>query len=241
MKDSSTEYLMQSIIADLGLHLDERQSMKLVAYTELLWQGLSWLRIVGEKSIESLIRKQIYDSLFLLTKKEFKPYSRIVDLGSGGGLPGIPLAICREDQRFCLLDANRRKVSFMKEILRVLRLKNVEVVCDRAEYFGRNAEYRERFNYVLSKAVARMPVLVELALPLADLGGEIVFYKGSDWKEELTASQKALELCGGALAGCWEYTLASGEKRSLLNIKKVKPTPDQYPRSDGKPAKKPLC
>ena len=139
MKESSTGSLMQSIIADLGLHLDERQFMKLVAYSELLWQGLSWLRIVGEKSIESLIRKQIYDSLFLLTKMEFKPCSRIVDLGSGGGLPGVPLAICREDHRFCLLDANRRKVSFMEEILKVLRLKNVEVICGRAEYFGRKA------------------------------------------------------------------------------------------------------
>jgi 16S rRNA (guanine527-N7)-methyltransferase len=241
MPDYSAEAILQRIIIDLGLSLDENQFFKLVTYSKCLWQGLSRLRIVGERSVERLIEKQIFDSLFLLTRMEFKPGSRILDLGSGGGLPGIPLAVCSEDNIFYLLDANQRKISFLEETVRALGLINVNVIGGRAENYGRNHVFRESFNYILSKAVARMPVLVELALPLANLGGEIIFYKGPGLKEELSEARKALALCGGEVAKCWSYSLPSGESRSLLIIKKIKPTPDQYPRSDGKPAQKPLC
>jgi len=155
-------------------------------------------------------------------------------------LPGIPLAICLPECRVYLLEANQKKASFLDDTVHSLELKNVEVLRERAEYYGRDVACRERFNYVLSKAVAKAAVLAELALPLLLPGGKAVFYKGPRGEQEMLEAAKALTLCGGRLISQFGYALPTGESRTIFLVEKNAVTPAQYPRSVGKPGRRPL-
>ncbi|MDZ4211902.1 MAG: RsmG family class I SAM-dependent methyltransferase, partial [Methylotenera sp.] len=153
---------------------------------------------------------------------------------------GIPLKILVEDSLFYLMDANQRKIEFLRATAITLGLKNLFTLEGRAEKWGQSAEYRESFDYVLIKAVSEMAVLAELGLPLLKLGGQLLLYKGPRGKEEASAAINAINKCGGKLENVWSYCLPTGESRSLYQLLKIAPTPQQYPRADGKPAHKPL-
>lgn len=234
------DLVLSESLKTLGLALDDRKQLLLLDYCRLLLEGLSKQRLTGEDNIEDLISRQIYDCLFPIKKIAFENDSRIVDLGSGGGLPGIPLAICLPECRVYLLDANQKKASFLEDTVHSLGLINVEVLRERAEYYGRNVAYRERFNYVLSKAVAKAAVLAELALPLLLPGGKALFYKGPRGEQEMMEAAKALTLCGGRLISQFDYALPAGESRAIYLVEKNAVTPAQYPRSVGKPGRRPL-
>jgi len=232
--------VLSESLKNLGLALNERKQLLLLDYCALLLDGLSKQRLTGEENIEGLINRQIYDCLFPMKKITFENGSRIVDLGSGGGLPGIPLAICLPECKVYLLDANQKKASFLEETANSLGLNNVVILRERAEYYGRDVAYRERFDYVLSKAVAKAAVLSELALPLLLPGGKAVFYKGPRGEQEMLEAEKALILCGGRLVSFFNYALPAGERRIIYLVEKVAFTPAQYPRSVGKPERRPL-
>lgn len=239
-QESKPEVVLSEALKNLGLTPDEQKKELLLNYCSLLLAGLKKQRLTGEYSIEDLINRQIYDCLFPITRLSFKNGTRIVDLGSGGGLPGIPLAICLPECKLLLLDANQKKATFLEETARSLGLENVNILRERAEYYGRDPACRERFDYVLSKAVAKAAVLAELALPLLLPGGKAVFYKGPRGEQEMSEAAKALTLCGGKLTDHYDYTLPTGEKRTIYLVEKVASTPAQYPRSTGKPARRPI-
>jgi 16S rRNA (guanine527-N7)-methyltransferase len=241
MPEERPEKILEDTLKRLQLEITQQQKRQLIFYNELLQEGLKKQRIIGEKSPVAIISKQYLDSLFPLTKVSFQPLERVVDLGSGGGFPGLPLAIVLKETIFYLLDSNQRKAKFLEETARRLKLENVFILCGRAEQYGRSAEHRERYNYVLSKAVARTSVLAELALPFLQIGGQALLYKGPAVEKELAEALKAIEVCGGEAGQKWDYILDGGEKRVILTLNKIALTPEQYPRLAGKPAKKPLC
>jgi 16S rRNA (guanine527-N7)-methyltransferase len=231
--------LLGAVIAELGLKISEFQKEQLLLYIDLLLEGLEKQRLVGERSGTPLIEKHLFDSLYPLKLWRILPGS-LLDLGTGAGLPGIPLKICLPEQKLYLLDANWRKINYLRRVGTELKLREVFYLQGRAEEWGRDPGCRERFDCVVSRAVARAAVLSELGLPLVRIGGYLLLYKGKQGMAEMEEAGASLRLCGGRLEKCWRYRLLTGEERTLYLIKKITPTPAAYPRRAGRPARKPL-
>ena len=155
-------------------------------------------------------------------------------MGSGGGLPGLPLAICLPKQQFTLVEATAKKARFLEESARSLGLRNVRVVNERAEVFGQG-KARERFEVATSRALSRLPVLLELTLPLLKLGGLKLAIKGEQAELEVEEARRALELLGGQVEGL--RRTATG---TVVRVRKISPTPARYPRAAGEPKRSPL-
>jgi len=163
---------------------------------------------------------------------------RLVDVGSGGGLPGLPLKIARPELAVTLVEADSGKAAFLVQACARLGLLDVEVVARRAEEVGHDARYRESFDVAVARALAPLPVLVELCLPLVRMGGNLLAQKTD--KEEVPAAQRAIELLGGALQSVSPAPSTARATGTIVVIAKVGPTPSKYPRRSGVPARKPL-
>ena len=200
--------------------------------------GLTSLRDPAE-----IERRHIGESLALMEALEAKGLlvSPVIDIGAGGGLPGIPLKIARPELEMTLLEATRKKVAFLELAVRDLQLHNVNVVGARAEDAARDPAHRERYRLALARAVAPLPVLIELALPFLQVGGALASPKGSRASEEVAAAENALSECGGEVEGVYEIELPwPGTAPSLVIVRKTSQTPERYPRRAGIPAKRPL-
>jgi 16S rRNA (guanine527-N7)-methyltransferase len=164
----------------------------------------------------------------------------VLDLGSGGGVPGIPLALARTDVRWTLVDSVGKKVDALRGFVTELGLENVEAVAARAEELGHEPDHRERQDAVTARACAALPVLVEYALPLLRVGGVLLAWKGAIGDEELRAGSEAARLLGGGDVEVAATGLtALGDHRFVL-VRKVAPTPARYPRRPGEPSRRPL-
>jgi 16S rRNA (guanine527-N7)-methyltransferase len=176
------------------------------------------------------------DSLVLL--EHLGTAVRVVDVGSGGGLPGLPLKIARPDLSMTLVEADQSKAAFLVQACAALGLRDVEVVARRAEEVGRDPLYREGFDVAVARALAPMPVLVELCLPLVRVGGRLLAQKTE--KEDVEAARHAIEVLGGFLVGVSATPSGARRKGTVVVVDKVRPTPDAYPRRPGVPSRKPL-
>ncbi len=240
MPQNATPEMIDQLACRLELSLGSLEKKRLLLYTKLLMQGLQKQRLTGERTAKGLIEKQIYDSLYPLQLITLKEAGKALDLGSGGGLPGVPIKICMTHLSMFLADANKRKIRFLQNAVEQLGLDKVNFINERAEVIGQNKEHRERFDHVFCRAVAEMAVLAELVLPLLKTGGRALIYKGPRGMQEAIEAEKAIKLCGGFIEKVHEYSLSTGEKRSLFILNKAESTPDQYPRSIGTPGRKPL-
>lgn len=194
-------------------------------------------RIVGPLDVARL---HLLDSLTALPVLDGLDPGRAVDIGSGGGVPGIVLALARPAVAWTLVDSVGRKADAMRGFVAALGLDNVTVVAERAEILGRDPDHRERYDVVTARACAALPVLAELALPLLRLGGALLGWKGSLSGEELHAGEAAATLLGGAAPEVRATGLAAlGDHRFVL-VRKVESTPARYPRRPGEPMRKPL-
>lgn len=236
----SNEACLEDMLAALRLDITNHQKRKLLQYTDFLIEGLKRQRLTGEKSAEGIIKRQLYDSLYPLTVISFQEGSKVLDLGSGAGLPGMPIKICLPEVLMCLLDSNQRKIKFLIEAANLLGLDKLEFISGRAEELAHSNDHREKYDHVLAKAVARTAVLAELTLPFLKTGGQALLYKGPQGAREAELAGRAIDLCGGYIEKVWHYNLPAGEKRSIFLIRKIKNTPPQYPRAVGKPARRPL-
>jgi 16S rRNA (guanine527-N7)-methyltransferase len=166
---------------------------------------------------------------------------QLIDVGTGAGIPGIPLKILLPDIKLVLLDATAKKAAFLYHIKQKLELDGVEIVVGRAEDVAHKAQYREKFELVLSRAVAPLPTLVELTLPFCAVGGSFVAQKKGLIDPELSQAVRAISLLGGNFREMKRVDLEEfTDERWLITIDKVLPTPQQYPRRPGIPAKRPL-
>lgn len=184
--------------------------------------------------------KHFMDSLSLLHLEEVKKAKNLLDVGTGAGFPGIPVKIVRKDLKVTLLDSLKKRVTFLNESIESLGLTDIHAIHGRAEELSRKAEYRESFDLVTSRAVANLATLYEYNLPFVKVGGYMVAMKGPDISEEAKQGEKALEKLGGKLVKIQEVDLPFDIKHTLVLVKKVKPTPKQYPRAGGKPRKQPI-
>lgn len=217
--DKSSIPLLERFAA---LMLERNQVMNLTAITE-------------PQDVASL---HLLDSLALLPLTGLETES-VVDVGTGAGFPGMPLAIARPSLHVTLLDSLRKRVDFLGEACRDLDLENTQCVCARAEEFA--AEHRETFDAAVSRAVAALPVLCELCLPLVRPGGRMFAMKSSHTEEEIRQSETAVSILGGQVAWVRDYTVpATDVTHRLICIQKVSPTPRRYPRRFPQIKKTPL-
>jgi 16S rRNA (guanine527-N7)-methyltransferase len=210
------------------------------AYVALLLEANARTNLTRIVEPRGVARLHLLDSLSALPVLDGLAPSRAVDLGSGGGVPGIVLALARTDVAWTLVDSVHRKADAMRGFVDALRLDNVTVIAERAEILGRDPDHRERYDVVAARACAALPVLVELALPLVQLGGALLGWKGALSGDELRAGEAAATLVGGDVPEVNATGLpALGDHRFVL-VRKVKPTPARYPRRPGEPARKPV-
>ena len=169
----------------------------------------------------------------------FPENSEVVEIGSGGGFPSIPLKILREDLKFTLIESTGKKCAYLNDVVDKLKLNCVQVLNARAEDAGKDKNYREKFDVAVARAVARLNTLSEYCLPLVKVGGRLIAYKG-DCGEEIEEALKAVKVLGGEIEKVESYLLPDGEKRTLVVIKKTAHTPVKYPRGQGKERKSPI-
>jgi 16S rRNA (guanine527-N7)-methyltransferase len=185
--------------------------------------------------------KHFLDSLTCLLAFRDASIGRLVDIGTGAGLPGIPIKIVYPKMQLTLVESVGKKAEFCRHVVKVLDLPGVEVVQQRAEILGQDPTYREQYDWAVARAVAVLPVLAEYLLPLVRVGGSMLAMKGESGPAEAHSADRALRVLGGHLRQLVPVTLPGvAEERYLVVIDKVAATPSGYPRKVGKPAKHPL-
>lgn len=171
----------------------------------------------------------------------FKPDTRVIDVGTGAGFPGLPLKIVCPGIRLTLLEATGKKVEFLKHIVKVLDLRGVTIIKGRAEELGHSSEHREKYDWAVARAVAEMPTLVEYLLPFAKISGKVLAQKGEDALAEVASAEAAITHLGGRLNRLIPLELTGiAETRYLVLIDKVAASSDKHPRRPGMPAKHPI-
>lgn len=206
-------------------------------YAELLKDWNTRINLTAITDDEEIRVKHFEDSLTILPY--IKENSTLVDVGTGAGFPGIPVAIARPDVNVTLVDSLEKRVKFLNCVVETLGLTNVTCIHSRAEDFGKNPDYREKFDYATARAVASMPVLLEYCLPLVKVGGSFIAMKGANAADE--KFDKALKVLGGKLKATDKFVLEGTDmERCIFTVEKAGKTPPQYPRKAGLPTKKPL-
>ena len=188
---------------------------------------------------EEIILKHFIDSITIL--KNIENDSKVVDVGTGAGFPGIPLSIMNPTLKITLVDSLNKRLIFLQEVINKLKLQNVEVVHARAEEFGQNKKYRESFDISTSRAVANLSTLSEYLIPLVKVNGKVISMKAAEAQEEINEAKKAIEILGGKIEKIEEFNLPQSDiGRTVIIIEKEKQTPNKYPRKAGTPSKEPI-
>ena len=231
---------MESILREglTALSLPKSGIPALMRYAELLAEKNKVMNLTAITDPAGVARLHFLDSAALLALTDFRGKS-VVDVGTGAGFPGLPLKILEPSIRLTLLDAQRKRVDFLREVCGELGLEDVMCVHGRAEEFA--AERRESFDLAVSRAVAALPVLAELCLPLVKAGGQFLAMKSVDCGEELNAAARAVSLLGGRLEKPLDYRISGTDiRRRLVIMTKISETPKKYPRTFAKIKKNPL-
>lgn len=237
---SNIEGLIEGI-RELGISLETEELDKFFKYKELLKEWNKKINLTAIEDDRDIDIKHFLDSLTLLKTDYINNGSRIIDIGTGGGFPGIPLKIVKKDVDLVLMDSLQKRIKFLDLVINELKLSNVQAVHGRAEDFGRDIEYREKFDIAVSRAVASLNILSEYCLPFVKVGGYFIAMKGPDVDIELKESENAIKLLGGKILDKIKIKLPLSDiTHTLIVIEKIKKTPTKYPRKAGKPKKKPL-
>lgn len=226
---------------ELGVKIDDAQAEKFAEYTKLLLEWNEKFNLTSIADPEEIVVKHYLDSLTCLNAAKFRKGDAVADVGTGAGFPGVPIAIVRPDLKITLIEATNKKLTFLDEVCRRLDLSQIELVHSRAEEAGRMPEHRERYNIVVARAVSEMRTLAEYCLPLVKVGGVFIAMKGPDIDGELAGARPGIGNLGGERPEIIRLTLPGTDiRRSIIVIKKLKATPEEFPRHGSKIVKKPL-
>lgn len=226
---------------ELGIDLDEISIEEFRIYKELLKEWNTKINITAIKDDEEIVIKHFLDSMTPYILNLFNGKKSIIDIGTGGGFPGLPLKIINKNLEVTLMDSLNKRITFLKEVISALELKDIEAIHGRAEELSRTKKYREVYDICISRAVASLDTLSEYCIPFVKVGGYFISMKGPDIDEELKESKKSIEVLGGKLVDKKVITVPqSNIRHSLLVIEKIRETPTKYPRGGGKPRKNPL-
>ena len=223
----------------LGVRFSVEQIEQFYKYMNLLIEWNEKMNLTAITEPKEIILKHFIDSITIL--KYIDDNSKLVDVGTGAGFPGVPLSIMNPTLKITLVDSLNKRLIFLEEVVKELNLKNIEIVHARAEEFGQNKNYREKFDVATSRAVANLATLSEYLVPLVKIDGKIISMKASNAKEEINDAKKAIEVLGGKIEKIEEFDLPESDiGRTIIIIDKNKCTPAKYPRKAGTPAKEPI-
>lgn len=236
--------LLRAGCRELPLELTEEQEQQFFRYYELLIERNKVMNLTAITEIGDVIIKHFVDSLLLVKavpEISQHPYS-CIDVGTGAGFPGIPLKIMFPDLKITLLDSLNKRVGFLNEVIGELKLEDITAVHGRAEDFGRDVNYREKYDFCVSRAVANLATLSEYCLPFVKVGGRFIPYKSGKVEEELEQGKAAVNKLGGAMDPVITLKLPGTEdvERTFVPIRKLSKMAKKYPRKAGMPSKEPL-
>jgi len=243
MQNSSSEMLMylKQVVAKMQLSLSEEQYRMFEKYYDFLLEYNQRVNLTRITEPREVAAKHFGDSLAVFDSDAFLPGYSVIDVGSGAGFPGLPLAMMRPDIKMTLVDSLRKRTVFLSEVIAMLGLANVTVIQARAEDLGQDQKYRACFDIVLARAVAPLNVLAELCIPLIKIGGWFLAMKGPKAVDEVELARMSIQKLGGTILSSDSGPLPLvGEIRTLIRIKKIKATPSAYPRKAGTPERQPL-
>ena len=224
-----------------GIELSEHQQWQFERYFEILVEWNQKMNLTALTSESDVYLKHFYDSISAGFYYSFDEPKRVLDVGAGAGFPSLPMKIVFPNMHVTIIDSLKKRIGFLEHLATELGLKGVEFHHNRAEIAGQDPAYRENFDVVTARAVARLSVLSELCLPFAKKGGDFLAMKGAGAEEELKDAGKAIQTLGGAFGETYTFTLPEEQsERTIYLLHKERATPKKYPRKAGVPAKQPL-
>lgn len=208
-------------------------------FKQLLLEENQKHNLISRKAGPEEIEQHVRDSLQVLQWISLNGL-KVIDIGSGAGFPGLILAMACPLCHVTLVESDHKKSGFLSYACTDLGLNNINVICERVEILGQKADYRGKYDFCTSRAVAAMRIMLEYAMPMVKPEGRVLLWKGSGYKQEIADAQNALKTIGGVVEEVHLYNLLYEHDRAIVTVKKTRPTPAQYPRKVGVPSKKPL-
>lgn len=225
----------------LNVHLSEKQIEQFLTYYEMLVERNQFVNLTAITEYEDVMKKHFVDSISLIKAYDVKKQTTVIDVGTGAGFPGLALKIAYPELKMTLLDSLNKRIQFLDDVMKELKLTDIKTIHGRAEDFARPDKLREKFDLCVSRAVANLSTLSEYCLPFVKENGCFISYKSEKVTEEIEAAGKAITLLGGKVEKQIEFILPDSDiYRNLLVIRKVASTPAKYPRKAGLPSKEPL-
>lgn len=223
----------------ININISELQIQQFYKYMNLLIEWNKKINLTAITEPKEIILKHFIDSLMIINKIPEK--TKIADIGSGAGFPGIPIKILRPNTEIYLIDSLNKRIKFLNEVINENKLNNTYAIHARAEEIGHNKMYREKLDIVTSRAVAKLNTLIEYMMPLVKLGGKCICLKGPNADEEIEEARDAIKILGGEIENVEKILLPdSDNKRTIIVIKAVKQLPNKYPRKPGVPTTSPI-
>lgn len=237
----TNEDILRQGIKDFGIEVNDQMISDLKTYREILVDWNQKMNLTGIEEEKEVFIKHFLDSISAVSNGYIKDGISLIDVGTGAGFPGLPLKICLQNIKLTLLDSLNKRINFLQEVSNTVNLKDVEFIHGRAEDFGKNSDYREQYDVATARAVAGLPILMEFCVPFVKIGGYFVCLKGPNANLELEESKMAMDILGLEFVEKIDIELPNEElKHNILVFKKIKNTPEKYPRKAGKPAKSPI-
>lgn len=233
--------LMKEAAKDVDMEFTDKQYEKFIKYMRLVQEWNQKINLTAITEDEEFIKKHFIDCIKAFKSNELKKAKTLIDVGTGAGFPGLPIAIMKDDIQVTLLDSLNKKVNFLNLVVSELELKNVKTIHSRAEDGARDINLREKFDVAVSRAVANMAVLSEFCLPYVHVNGFFIALKGPAVEDELKGCKNALGILGGKLKEVIEVDIEDTDlKHNIVVINKIKECPGLYPRKAGSINKNPL-
>lgn len=223
-----------------GIEISDDLGKKLEIYARLLKEWNDKINLTAITDDEGIALKHFLDCLLVSKAAQFKNGDKVIDVGTGAGFPGLVIAAAFPDVRVTLLDSTGKKLKAVENIRQEMGVQNAEVVHMRAEDAGKKPEFREKYDFATARAVAELRVLLEYTLPFVKVGGTFLSLKGASAVDEIDGAKASLKTLGGKIEGINEFILPGGDKRAIINVKKISHIPPKFPRVSAQIAKKPL-
>lgn len=230
---------LTNALDQLNIPWDQTVKNQLIGYMDGILEWNEKINLTAIRDKEEFIVKHLIDSVLCYNFPEYQNAEKVIDVGTGAGFPGIPLAVISPDKDFVLADSLNKRLKVIRILADDLLIENVETVHARAEDLARNKGYRQKFDLCVSRAVANLPVLCEYCLPFIRKGGFLLSYKGPEADREVSDAAKAIRTLGGKLVRIQSAEL-SGFDHNIVVIEKIQDTPAKYPRKAGTPVKEPI-
>lgn len=223
-----------------GIEISDDLGEKLEIYARLLKEWNDKINLTAITDDEGIALKHFLDCLLVSKAAQFKSGDKVIDVGTGAGFPGLVIAAAFPDVQVTLLDSTGKKLKAVENIRQEMGVQNAEVVHMRAEDAGKKPEFREKYDFATARAVAELRVLLEYTLPFVKVGGKFLSLKGASAVDEIDGAKASLKTLGGKIEGINEFILPGGDKRAIINVKKISHIPPKFPRVSAQIAKKPL-